>query len=108
MNMEGYFDRIKYAIDNMSDEEFDLLLLDSGIEDCPYEELRLDEELVYGKLRNNMYYVNSINDNANYLNITEERCSVKMEGEFYKNSSKFTYNSLAEYSFYDCNIEKVA
>lgn len=38
MNIEEYFEKINYALDTMSDEEFDDLLIKSGIENCPFVE----------------------------------------------------------------------
>lgn len=36
--MNKYFDDIDRLIDNMSDEEFEQLLIKAGIENCPYYE----------------------------------------------------------------------
>ena len=36
--MENYFDEVLKALDNMTDAEFDELLMKSGLEDCPIEE----------------------------------------------------------------------
>lgn len=38
MNTKEYFDKVEKFIDNLTDEEFDRLLIKSGIENCPYEE----------------------------------------------------------------------
>ena len=38
MDSEKYFKEVAQKINNMSDEEFDQLLVDSGIENCPDEE----------------------------------------------------------------------
>lgn len=35
--MNRYFSELFEKFDNLSDEEFDELLLESGIEDCPYD-----------------------------------------------------------------------
>jgi len=35
---EIYFDEVNKKLDIMNDEEFKQLLIDSGIEDCPYED----------------------------------------------------------------------
>lgn len=36
--MDQYFDDINKLIDNMSNEEFEKLLVEAGIEECPYYE----------------------------------------------------------------------
>jgi hypothetical protein len=38
MNIHDYFNEANEKIDNLTDEEFKQLLIDSGIEDCPYED----------------------------------------------------------------------
>lgn len=108
MNMNGYFERIKNAIDSMSDEEFDLLLVESGIENCPFEELELNEFLLYDELRKNIYYVNDLSENINCENITIKQRLGKINDQLYNNATKFTYDTLNRYSIYDCNIDKVA
>ncbi|MBU5437775.1 hypothetical protein KQI42_07135 [Tissierella sp. MSJ-40] len=40
MNKKEYFDSVLNFIDNLSDEEFDALLIESGIEKCPYEDFK--------------------------------------------------------------------
>jgi hypothetical protein len=38
MNTKDYFDEVNEKLNSMSDEEFDQLLIECGIEDCPYED----------------------------------------------------------------------
>ena len=38
MDKEKYFESVLNYIDNLTDEEFDELLIRSGIEECPYED----------------------------------------------------------------------
>lgn len=38
MDVKLYFETINEFIDDLSDEDFDSLLLRAGIEDCPYDE----------------------------------------------------------------------
>lgn len=38
--MKTYFEEVFEAFDNMSDEEFDVLILKSGIERCPIQEYK--------------------------------------------------------------------
>lgn len=39
IDKKEYFDSVLNFIDNLSDEEFDKLLIESGIEECPYENI---------------------------------------------------------------------
>jgi hypothetical protein len=52
MDSKKYFKEVAQKINNMSDEEFDQLLVDSGIEKCPYEEdsLSLTRGIINGLL----------------------------------------------------------
>lgn len=38
MDMDKYFDELDKAIEDMTDEEFEELLIKSGIENCPMED----------------------------------------------------------------------
>lgn len=38
MDIKTYFSEVREKIEKLSDEEFDQLLLESGLEKCPYEE----------------------------------------------------------------------
>ena len=40
MDTSKYFEEVNRFIDNLSDEEFDDLLKESGIDNCPYEDYR--------------------------------------------------------------------
>ena len=40
MDKKRYFESVLEYIDNLSDEEFDALLTEAGIEKCPYEEFQ--------------------------------------------------------------------
>jgi hypothetical protein len=46
MDSKRYFEEVSQKINNMSDEEFDQLLLESGLEKCPYEEDLKDDPLL--------------------------------------------------------------
>lgn len=35
--MENYFDKLLENFESLSDEEFEQLLINAGIENCPYE-----------------------------------------------------------------------
>ncbi len=45
--MKSYFDEVFEILDNMSDEDFDKLLIESGIENCPYEPQQFELEMDY-------------------------------------------------------------
>ena len=56
MNSKDYFKKVNDFIDNLSDEEFDKLLKESGLEKCPYEEkgtVILDNKIVEYKIIDN-------------------------------------------------------
>lgn len=38
MDIDKYFKTINEATDNMSDTELERLLIESGLEECPYED----------------------------------------------------------------------
>lgn len=44
MSVKEYFDKVNKKIDELTDEEFDQLLIDCGIENRPYQ-LEKDKEL---------------------------------------------------------------
>lgn len=75
MNMDLYFDKIEERLDKMSDEEFFMLLDESGIEKCPIED---KEYSFYIKFDNNKtinnrieYTYSSLNGYANYYNVRD-------------------------------------
>lgn len=59
LDNKDYFDEVFEILDNMSDEEVDELLIKSGIENCPYEEGKILENL------NNKEYYDFIERNFN-------------------------------------------
>ena len=60
--MKSYFDEVFEILDNMSDEDFDKLLIESGIDNCPYEpqyfKIRMDysENFSSSYLCKNVYF----------------------------------------------------
>lgn len=45
MDVKKYFEVVKEYLHDLSDEEFDTVLIESGIEECPFE----DFKRVYGR-----------------------------------------------------------
>lgn len=76
MDVKEYFKTINEYIDNLTDEEFDALLIKSGINQCPYEE----EETAYFEINfpnTEFVYTNKnkiYNDNFNMCNDFKEVC----------------------------------
>jgi hypothetical protein len=44
MDVKQYFEAVQEYINNLSEEEMDQLLIEAGIEKCPYEEEGLCQE----------------------------------------------------------------
>lgn len=80
--MKNYFDRIIEKLESMSDKDFDELLIESGIESCPYE---LEKRTYNYEFKNdsnfeniNMEYIENINGDTKISIKTK-----KISDEFY-------------------------
>lgn len=68
MNVNEYFKRVSEKLDNLTDEEFLNLLVESGLEECPFEAsfnvpVRFGKESIYG-VENKPIIINTIYQEA--------------------------------------------
>ena len=49
MEIKKYFEEVRQSLEKLTDEEFEQLLIDSGIEKCPYMDEVIMENLEYSK-----------------------------------------------------------
>lgn len=76
MDIKEYSKSVCDFIDNLSDEEFDQILIESGLESCPFKdyeeiinislEIPNSEQWVY--MKTDAYYINSQDNNFNQYN----------------------------------------
>lgn len=71
MDKKQYFDSVLNYIDNLTDEEFDAILIESGLEECPYEDFTKKSESKQYKsyiMSTNSFKISSL-ENFNIFNV---------------------------------------
>jgi len=83
MDINKYFDGIEKFIDNLSDEQFDALMIECGIEKCPYIEdygrterfcFKSDSLMAKTNTIKRIVYVNNM-DYSNFFDTTDKRAA---------------------------------